>query len=153
MRLIKYFSFLVLSAFIFFANASIHLDFKKPLRSPTTHAMSSPAHTWLPCGTYKKQTKGPRKNTPYEVAKGYTCHPRLQKDSNRRHIAPHSGHHPEHMEPTFSFEKCRQSCPSPYIREKCSKGEEYPPQIPSFVHRPGYMTPLSQPIPHVQPHK
>lgn len=124
MKSIKYFSVLILFAFIFFANASIHLDFKKSLRSPATHVMSSPAHTWLPCGTYQKQTKEPRKDSPYEVEKSYTWHPRLQKDSNRRHIAPHPGHHTEYMGTTSFGEKCGQSC-HPHIHEKCSYHSQY----------------------------
>lgn len=117
----KYFSVLILFAFMFNAKASIHFGHKQPPRSPATHVMSSPTHTWLPCDTYQKQTKEPRKDIPCEVAKGYTCHPRLQKESNRLHIAPHTGH----MGSTSSFEKCRQSCPPPHIHEKCSYHSQY----------------------------
>lgn len=152
MKSMKYFSVLILFAFMFNANASIHLVHKQPPRSPATHVMLPPGHAWPPCGACKKQTKGPGKDTPCEVAKGYTCHPGLQKDSNGQwHIAPPPGHHPGHMGPPPPCKKCGQPCPPPHIHKKCSKGGECRPQMPPFGHRPGHMAP--PPIPHAQSHK
>ncbi len=80
MRFVKIFSILTLAMFVFNSNASIRLGLRHHPKTSASQMILFPGYAWPPCSACKKSTKSPGKDTPCEVAKGYKCHPGLQKD-------------------------------------------------------------------------